>query len=119
MPTQGEKSTCLDCGRIIEYSGEFWEHVGDNKPRHMPLPAKANLTEIERQIQDSMKKNKENADKARDYACMFLHKYLNIPVQDEVQVKNVQSFINFIIEAAVLEMSVISTQAYLNIDKGE
>lgn len=31
------KSTCLDCGKEIEYVGPFWRHIGYS-PRHMAKP---------------------------------------------------------------------------------
>lgn len=34
------KSFCLICGNPIEYTGEFWDHVGPLKPRHISQPRK-------------------------------------------------------------------------------
>jgi hypothetical protein len=37
-PVLGDKSTCRDCKRPITFVGRFWEHDGDNKPRHIAEP---------------------------------------------------------------------------------
>ena len=30
----GDKAVCAMCGNDIEYTGHFWDHVGEIKPRH-------------------------------------------------------------------------------------
>lgn len=36
-PKLGEKSTCSFCGKIIEYIGPYWHHIGA-EPRHEARP---------------------------------------------------------------------------------
>lgn len=34
-PMIGDKSTCTSCGKPVTWMGRYWDHDGDNKPRHI------------------------------------------------------------------------------------
>lgn len=34
----GDKSTCQMCGAEIVFVGPYWDHRGENKPRHPAIP---------------------------------------------------------------------------------
>lgn len=37
-PKMGDRDTCKQCGKPIEYVGSYWRHV-DGKYRHVAKPA--------------------------------------------------------------------------------
>jgi hypothetical protein len=38
----GQKAHCKTCGREIEWTGTYWDHVGKMKPRHIAIPNRFN-----------------------------------------------------------------------------
>lgn len=37
-PKTGDKAVCSMCGNDIEYTGQFWDHCDEIKPRHPATP---------------------------------------------------------------------------------
>lgn len=38
VPNIGDFARCIQCGNIIVFTGTYWDHQGENKPRHIALP---------------------------------------------------------------------------------
>ena len=37
-PIHGQRDTCEMCGEPIVFIGPYWDHIGENKPRHPATP---------------------------------------------------------------------------------
>lgn len=46
MPTLGEQARCAACDAPIVYKDPYWDHLGENKPRHIARPAEHPNTPI-------------------------------------------------------------------------
>lgn len=38
VPNIGDFARCNQCGKIIVFTGTYWDHQGEMKPRHIALP---------------------------------------------------------------------------------
>lgn len=41
MPTIGATANCASCGAQIVFKDPYWDHTGENKPRHIAQPSEA------------------------------------------------------------------------------
>lgn len=74
-PKIGTQVLCDQCGAAIEWRGEYWDHLGENKPRHLAIPK--SFKAVPKQPSQWMAQFDERTQKhivyARAYAREFAH----------------------------------------------